>query len=139
MYFFRNMSQSGKFKVFITRPDMPENGVKMLKKQCDVTAWKAPLPIPRADLLKSISGVNAIFISMKDRIDGEVLDAAGHELKVVATISVGYDHIDVAECKKRGIRIGHTPGVLTDATAELTSTCNSKPSNFGHMKRITLI
>ncbi|XP_045500313.1 glyoxylate reductase/hydroxypyruvate reductase-like [Colias croceus] len=120
MYFLRNMSQSGNFKVFITRPDMPENGVTMLKKQCNVIAWKAPLPIPRADLLKSVSGMNAIFVSMKDRIDKDVLDAAGTDLKVIATISVGYDHIDVAECKKRGIKVGHTPGVLTDATAELT-------------------
>ncbi|XP_045500308.1 glyoxylate reductase/hydroxypyruvate reductase-like [Colias croceus] len=116
----RKMSQSGKFKVFVTRSDMPEGGINILRKQCDVRLWEDPLPIPRADLLKSISGVNGIYCSLTEKIDKELLDTAGEGLKVVATISVGHDHIDVAECKKRGIRIGYTPDVLTDATAELT-------------------
>lgn len=50
----------------------------------------------------------------------ELLNAAGPTLKVVSTFSVGYDHIDVAECNRRGIKIGYTPDVLTEATAELT-------------------
>ncbi|CAK1555553.1 unnamed protein product [Leptosia nina] len=114
------MANAGKYKVFITRSDMPEGGVELLKKQCEVNIWKAPLPIPRTDLIKSVSGVNGIYCSLTEKIDAELLDAAGPGLKVVATISVGYDHIDVAECKKRGVKIGYTPDVLTDATAELT-------------------
>lgn len=88
--------------------------------RCDVTLWNKPSPVPRADFLKSIPGMDAIFCSLNDKIDKEVLEAAGSSLKVVSTISVGYDHIDLNECKKRGIRIGYTPDVLTDATAELT-------------------
>lgn len=65
-------------------------------------------------------GANGIYCSLSEKIDKEVLDAAGAGLKVVGTISVGYDHIDVQECRKRGIRIGYTPDVLTAATAELT-------------------
>lgn len=57
---------------------------------------------------------------MTEKIDREVLDSAGADLKVVSTISVGHEHIDLAECKSRGIRVGFTPDVLTDATAELT-------------------
>lgn len=56
---------------------------------------------------------------LTDRIDSKVLDTAGDNLKIVATMSVGYDHLDVSEIKKRGIKISYTPDVLTDATAEL--------------------
>lgn len=61
-----------------------------------------------------------MFCSLTDKIDKEVLDKAGPQLKVVATISVGYEHIDIEECQRRNIRVGYTPDVLTDATAELT-------------------
>lgn len=57
---------------------------------------------------------------LTDHIDKEVLDKAGPNLKVIATMSVGYDHLDLNEIKKRNIKIGYTPNVLTDATAELT-------------------
>ncbi|KAH8403453.1 hypothetical protein KR215_010617, partial [Drosophila sulfurigaster] len=76
--------------------------------------------IPREDLLREIKGKEALFCALTDRIDAAVLDAAGDQLKCIATISVGYEHIDVHECKRRGIRVGYTPDVLTDATAELT-------------------
>lgn len=92
----------------------------LLFSRCDVKRWPEASPVPRADFLKSVAGVSGIYCSLTDKIDKELLDAAGPGLKVVATISVGFDHIDVAECKKRGIRIGYTPDVLTDATAELT-------------------
>lgn len=82
--------------------------------------WEKPSPVPRAEFLKDVVGANGIYCSLTDKIDKELLDAAGPGLKVVATISVGYDHIDVPECRKRGIKIGYTPDVLTDATAELT-------------------
>lgn len=115
----RKMS-SGKYQVYITRSDMPETGIELLKTQCDIKMWHKPSPVPPEEFKKSIPGVNAIFCTLSDKINKEILDAAGPELKVVATISVGFDHIDVAECKKRGVKIGYTPNVLTDATAELT-------------------
>ncbi|KAL0822010.1 hypothetical protein ABMA28_005390 [Loxostege sticticalis] len=118
--FVRNMSESGRFNVYITRSDMPDVGVDQLRKECDIKLWEKPSPVPRAEFLKSVAGANAIYCSLSDRIDKELLDAAGPGLKVVSTISVGYDHIDVQECRKRGIKIGYTPDVLTDATAELT-------------------
>lgn len=92
----------------------------LLIYRCDVKLWENPSPVPRAEFLKSVAGANAIYCSLSDKIDKELLDAAGPGLKVVSTISVGYDHIDVQECRKRGIKIGYTPDVLTDATAELT-------------------
>lgn len=115
----RKMS-SGRPIVYITRSDMPECGVNLLKKECDVKYWPKPSPVPREEFLKQISGAAGIYCSLTDKIDKDILDAAGPSLRVVATISVGYDHIDVQECKKRGIKLGYTPDVLTDATAELT-------------------
>lgn len=82
--------------------------------------WHSNEPVPREELLKKVQGKDAIFCALTDIIDVELLEHAGPNLKVIATVSVGYDHIDVAECKKRGIKIGYTPDVLTDATAELT-------------------
>ncbi|XP_053610873.1 glyoxylate reductase/hydroxypyruvate reductase [Plodia interpunctella] len=114
----RNMSSG--HKVYVTRSDMPECGVQLLQKECEVKMWNKPSPVSREDFLKNVAGSEGIYCSLTDKIDKELLDAAGPTLKVVATISVGYDHIDVQECKKRGIRIGYTPDVLTDATAELT-------------------
>ncbi|XP_030025322.1 glyoxylate reductase/hydroxypyruvate reductase isoform X2 [Manduca sexta] len=114
------MSGVAGHQVYVTRDDMPECGVDLLKKECDVKLWNHSSPIPRAELLKAVAGVNGIYCSLNDKIDQELLEAAGPGLKVVATISVGHDHIDVAECRKRGVKIGYTPDVLTDATAELT-------------------
>jgi glyoxylate/hydroxypyruvate reductase len=79
-------------------------------------------PMPRAELLEYVrrdGGAAAIVCMLSDKIDAEVLDAAGPSLKVISTMSVGYSHIDVAACRSRGVRLGYTPDVLTDATADL--------------------
>lgn len=88
--------------------------------RCDVTFWTGQDPVPRDELIKNISKKNALFCLLTDKIDAEVLDKAGTDLKIIATMSVGYDHLEVQEIKKRGIKIAYTPDVLTDATAELT-------------------
>ena len=77
-------------------------------------------PIPRTDLISRIKGVDALFCLLTDKIDDEILNAAGPDLKVIATMSVGVDHLDIEAIKSRNILVGYTPGVLTDATAELT-------------------
>lgn len=66
-----------------------------------------------------IKDVDGIFCLLTDKIDEEIL-TAGTKLKVVSTMSVGLDHLNLSALKSRGIHIGYTPGVLTDATAELT-------------------
>uniref|UniRef100_A0A1L8EI64 Glyoxylate reductase/hydroxypyruvate reductase n=1 Tax=Haematobia irritans TaxID=7368 RepID=A0A1L8EI64_HAEIR len=106
--------------VYVTRPDVAAVGLDLLKKKCNVTTWSEPKPVPRDELLKQIQGKDALFCALTDKIDAEVIEKAGPQLKCISTISVGYEHIDLQECKKRGIRVGYTPEVLTDATAELT-------------------
>jgi glyoxylate reductase len=76
-------------------------------------------PIPRGELLQAIAGMRGVMLTPPDRVDDVFLDAAGPELAVVATMSVGVDHIDVPATRRRGIRIAYTPGVLSEATAEL--------------------
>ncbi|EFN82319.1 Glyoxylate reductase/hydroxypyruvate reductase [Harpegnathos saltator] len=109
----------GKPKVLITRPDIPAAGLNMLRERCQITLWEKAEPIPRLELLSKIHGVNGVYCVLTDKIDDEVLEAAGPQLQVVATMSVGIDHLDLNALKKKDIKIGYTPNVLTDATAEL--------------------
>lgn len=71
-------------------------------------------------MISRIQEVDGLFCLLTDKIDDEVLAAAGSNLKVVATMSVGVDHLDLKALKARNLPVGYTPGVLTDATAELT-------------------
>lgn len=82
--------------------------------------WDKTIPIPKSKLMEMSKDVDGIFCLLTDKIDEEILVAAGARLKVVATMSVGLDHLDLSALKNRGIHVGYTPGVLTDATAELT-------------------
>ncbi|NXL38290.1 GRHPR reductase, partial [Glaucidium brasilianum] len=87
---------------------------------CRVQLWDSEEPVPRAELLSGVAGTRGLLCLLSDRIDREVLEAAGPGLKVISTMSVGFDHLALDEIKKRGIRVGYTPDVLTDATAELS-------------------
>lgn len=95
--------------------------------------------MPRAELLKGVVGAHGLFCLLSDKIDREVLDAAGPDLKVISTLSVGFDHLAMDEIKKRGIRVGYTPDVLTEATAELSvalllTTCRRLPEAIQEVK-----
>lgn len=119
--FARNMSNGQKQKVLVTR-NVPQAAIEIIKssQSCDLDYWNSEDPIPRDELLKRVAGLDGLYCLLTEKIDSELLDAAGPQLKVVSTMSVGYDHISLPETTKRGIAVGHTPGVLTDATATLT-------------------
>ncbi|XP_072373096.1 glyoxylate reductase/hydroxypyruvate reductase-like isoform X1 [Scyliorhinus torazame] len=108
-------------KVFVTRR-IPNEGLRLLSESgiCNIHQWDSDEPVPKEELLKGIAGAHGLYCMLTDKIDDEVLQAAGPNLKVISTLSVGFDHLSVGEIKKRGIRVGYTPDVLTDATAELT-------------------
>lgn len=84
-----------------------------------VTYREVDSPMPRTELLEAVSGVEGLVAMLVDRIDGDLLDAAGPNLRVVANVAVGHDNIDLAACADRGVVATNTPGVLTDATADL--------------------
>ena len=71
------------------------------------------------ELHAAVAGADAVVTMLHDRVDEELLDAAGPQLRVVANVAVGYDNIDVAACTSRGVLVTNTPGVLTDATADI--------------------
>lgn len=96
-----------------------QNFKLFLFQRCDVTIWDKTVPIPRSEFLSMIRGVDGVFCLLTDKIDEEILSAAGPQLKAVATMSVGYDHFDLKALKAHKIHVGYTPGVLTDATSEL--------------------
>lgn len=98
---------------------IPEAALEKLRAAHEVDAWAGLDSIGRQELLRRVGGADAIVSLLTERIDGEVLDAAGPGLRVVANVAVGYDNIDVAACRDRGVTATNTPGVLTEATADI--------------------
>lgn len=86
-----------------------------------MTVWPSELPPSRAELLQHVEGCDGILSLLSDRIDAEVFQQAGPQLRVVSNYAVGFNNIDVREAHSRGIRVGNTPGVLTEATADIAA------------------
>lgn len=105
-------------RVFVSR-QLPDVGLRRLQQATDCHVWHDRLPPPRNDLLASVQGCSGIVSLLSDSIDAEVFDAAGPGLKVVSNFAVGVNNIDLAEAERRGIAVGNTPDVLTDATADI--------------------
>lgn len=103
--------------VFVTRR-LPEAGLAKLAPACDLDVWPEPLPPPRDVLEQIIPRCTGLVSLLTDRIDAALLDRAPN-LKVVSNFAVGFNNIDVPACTARGICVGNTPGVLTDATADM--------------------
>jgi glyoxylate reductase len=108
-----------KFKVLVTRR-IPDSGLKILTETCDLDIFEGEAPISRDVLLKRIKGKDGLLCLLSDKIDKEIVAAGGRSLKVISNYAVGYNNIDVEEATKSGVLVTNTPGVLTDATADLT-------------------
>ncbi len=91
-----------------------------MAQAAELRLWEGDDPIPRDTLLEWVPGTDGLYTLLTDTVDEAVLDAAGDGLRVVSQMAVGYDNIDVGACTARGIPLGHTPGVLTETTADLT-------------------
>lgn len=105
-------------KVFVTRM-IRDAGLKPVLEFCDAEVWKDEMPPPRDVLLEKARGMDGLLCLLTDRVDAELLDAAGPQLKVVSNHAVGFDNVVVADATARGIPVGNTPGILTDATADI--------------------
>lgn len=106
-------------RVLLTRR-MPEVATRILREaDLHVDAVDSDAPLPRPDLLRRAAGAAAIIAMLSERIDDELLAAAGPSLRIVANYAVGYDNIDLDACRRRGVRATNTPGVLTNATADI--------------------
>lgn len=104
-------------RILVCKP-VPPAGLEPLHDACDLDVWPGPLAMSRPELLARAAGAAGLLV-VGDRVDEELLDAAGPSLRAVAQFGVGYDNVDVAACTRRGIPAGNTPGVLSDTTAEI--------------------
>ena len=106
-------------RVFVTRK-LPGNPLSKLSAAgYQVEVWPEFLPPPRERLLELAKGAAGLVTMLEDRVDAELMDAAGPGLKVISQYAVGLDNIDLEAARERGIVVTHTPGVLTNATADL--------------------
>ena len=103
-------------KVLVTR-EIPEAGLRLLEG-FDVTVL-FERPPTRDELLEAVRGANGVLSTATEKMDGQVMDAAGDGLRAVANMAVGYDNIDVEAARERGVVVTNTPGVLDETTADV--------------------
>lgn len=111
-------------KIFVTRP-IPNRGIDLLKtKGWEVTVSPHERVLKKEELIDFLKkdSYNAVLCLLTDKIDAEVLDAAGKKCKIFANYAVGFDNVDIKAAAKRGIMVTNTPGVLSDTVAEHTFT-----------------
>lgn len=97
---------------------IPAEAVTLLHEYHDLDAWTDDHSISRDELLRRAAGADALVTLLTEKVDGELLDAAGPQLALVANVAVGYNNIDVPACQARGVVATNTPRVLTEATAD---------------------
>lgn len=107
-------------RVLVTRTP-PGRALDMLQASAALDVWAEERQMPRGELLQRVAPVDGLYCMLTDRIDEELLDAAPR-LRVVSTMAVGIDNIDLAACTQRGVIVGHTPDVLTETTADTAFT-----------------
>ena len=111
------MSAGGRPRVVVLGR-VPAPGLDALRDVAEVSTWDEDDPMPLDERSRRLAEADAAMTLLNDRVDAAFLDAAPR-LRIVANVAVGYNNIDVAACRERGVIVTNTPGVLTDATADL--------------------
>jgi glyoxylate reductase len=108
-------------KIVVTRR-IPEPAIDLLREAGDV--WVSPddRPLETQELHDAVKGADIALTLLHDKVDGAFLDAAGDQLRAVCNVAVGFDNVDVPAATERGVLVTNTPGVLTEATADLAMT-----------------
>lgn len=109
---------SSDYTVYVTRR-IPEAGLELIRPACRVRLWEGDLPPPKEVILREVADCDGLLCLVTDPIDAQVI-GAGERLRVISQFAVGVDNVDVAAATARSIPVGHTPGVLTEATADMT-------------------
>lgn len=105
-------------KIFITRK-IPQLGLETLQRnKIEYDMSDLDRPLTRDELMSKVKGVDAILSQLVDKIDGEVMDTAGSQLKIVANYAVGYDNINLKDAASRGVMVTNTPDILTGSVAD---------------------
>ncbi len=98
---------------------IPEPGLELLRSAGEVVAWSSDTPATVDEVHAAVAGAEAAVTLLTTKVDAAFLDAAGPQLRIVANVAVGYNNIDVPACAERRVIVTNTPGVLTDATADI--------------------
>jgi glyoxylate reductase len=106
--------------IFAVTNRLPEPALELLSDAGELRLADVTMPLPRAELLELVAGADAILTLLGDRVDDELLAAAGPHLRCVANVAVGFDNVDLAAAARRDVVVTNTPAVLDDATADLT-------------------
>jgi len=106
--------------IFAVTNMVPDPAAELLRQAGELRLDSREEAIPRQDLLELVAGADAVLTLLHDRVDDELLEAAGPQLRCVANLAVGYDNVDLEAAVRRGVTVTNTPGVLDDATADLT-------------------
>lgn len=109
---------SAKPRVLVTR-QLPPAVMELLQASFDLTVNPHDGPMPRGELLAALPGQAGLLPLLVDKVDAELLDAAGESLRIVANFAVGFNNIDLEAATSRGVAVCNTPDVLTDTTADL--------------------
>lgn len=109
---------TGAARIVVTRP-LPGPALELLERAGEL--WVSPYdrPLTVEELHAAVAGAEAVVALLHDRVDDAFLMAAGPGLRVVSNVAVGFDNVDLEACRRRGVLVTNTPGVLTDATADL--------------------
>jgi glyoxylate reductase len=107
------------WRIVVTR-SVPESALELLRSVGEVQVCGQERPLRPEELHEAVAGAHAIVSMLHDRMDSAVCEAAGPQLRVVANVAVGYDNVDVDALTRRDVVVANTPGVLVDATADLT-------------------
>src|SRR5882762_5127897 len=111
------MTSEARPRVFVTRR-ISQEGLDRIAARTDADIWLGDLPPSRDELLRRVASIDGLLSMVTEKIDDELLERSGPQLKVVSTFAVGFDNIDVPACTRRGVAVGNTPGVLTETTAD---------------------
>ena len=117
----KNLSGSERKKIYVTRR-LPEEAMKLLEEKFDVDVWTGEMPPPKGVLMEKVKDIDGLICLLTEKIDEEVINAAGPRLRGICQVAVGYDNIDVKAATEKGIYVTNTPGVLTETTADYAFT-----------------
>lgn len=111
----------GEYKIVVTRK-IPDESLDIMKKYGELYIWpEEEIAMPYERLKEEVRNAHALYTNVGDKIDRELIESAPH-LKVISTMAVGFDNIDMEYARERGIAVGHTPSVLNETTADLAFT-----------------
>lgn len=105
--------------LFAVTTRLPDAALAQLREAGELRAAEVDGVLPRERLLRHVAGADAVLTQLGDRVDDELLEAAGPGLRCVCNVAVGYDNVDLEAAARRGVAVANTPGVLDDATADL--------------------